>query len=63
MDWSQSVTIPADAIRRADRRRRMLELILWISSHLLFLVVVLLLAIVSIAWRWRIRRLEKNPGF
>lgn len=63
MDWSQSVTIPADAIRRADRRRRMLELILWISSHLLYLVAVLLLAIVSIGWRWRIRRLEKNPGF
>ncbi len=60
MDWSQSVTIPADAIRRADRRRRMLELILWISSHLLYLVVVLLLAMASIGWRRRIRKLKGN---
>jgi hypothetical protein len=60
MDWSQSVSIPADAIRTADRHRRMLGAVLWISSHLLYLVVVFLLAIASIAWRWRLRRLSRN---
>jgi hypothetical protein len=58
MDWSQSVTIPADAVRGADHRVLMLVLLLWISSHLLYLVVVLLLAIAWIVWRWRMRKMK-----
>ena len=49
MDWSQSVTIPADAIRSADHRVFVLVSVLWISAHLLHLVVALLLAIAWIA--------------
>jgi hypothetical protein len=60
MDWSQSVTIPADAVQRADHRVLMLVLVLWISSHLLYLVVALVLAIAWIVWRRRIRNKKRN---
>ena len=60
MDWSQSVTIPADAVRRADHRVLVLMLVLWISSHLLYLVVALVLAIAWIVWRRRIRKTKRN---
>jgi hypothetical protein len=59
MDWNQSVSIPADAIQRANHRLLVLGLVLWISSHLLYLTVVLLLAITLIAWRWRIRNRKR----
>jgi hypothetical protein len=58
MNWNQSVTIPADAIRRADHRLLLLGLVLWISSHFLYLVVVLVLIIAFIAWRWRIHKMK-----
>ncbi len=60
MNWNQSVTIPADAIRRADHRLLLLRLVLWISSHLLYLLVVLVLIIALIAWRWRIHKMKKK---
>jgi hypothetical protein len=59
MDWNQSVTIPADAIQRANRRLLVLGLVLWISSHLLYLTVLLVLTIALIAWRWRIRNRDR----
>jgi hypothetical protein len=60
MNWSQSVTIPAVAIRSANQHLRMLRLVLWISSHLLYFVFVLLLAIALIGWRSRIRKMKRN---
>ena len=57
MDWSQSITIPADAVRRADLRVLMLVLVLWIGSHVLYLVVALGLVIGWIVWRWRKRKM------
>ena len=62
MNWSQSVTIPAVAIRSANHHLRMLRLVLWISSHLLYLVFVLLLAIALIGWRWRVRKIKGSPS-
>jgi hypothetical protein len=56
MNWNQPVTIPADAIRRADHRLLLLRLILSISSHFLYLVVVLVVIIALVAWRWRIHK-------
>jgi hypothetical protein len=53
MNWNQSVTIPAIAIRSANQHLRMLRLVLWFSSHLLYFMFVLLLAIALIGWRWR----------
>ena len=60
MNWNQSVIIPADAIRRADHRLLLLGLILWISSHFLYLVVVLVLSIALIGWRWRIHKMKRK---
>jgi hypothetical protein len=56
INWNQCVTIPADAIRRTDHRLLLLRLILWMSSHFLYLVVMLVVIIALIAWRWRIRK-------
>jgi hypothetical protein len=55
-DWSQSVIIPPDALQKADHRHRVLLLVLWISSHLLYLIAILLLAVAVTVWRWRIRK-------
>jgi hypothetical protein len=60
MNWNQSVTIPADAIRRADHRLLLLGLILWISSHFLYLVVVSVLIIALIASCWRIHKMKRK---
>jgi hypothetical protein len=60
MNWNQSVTIPADAIRRADHRLLLLGLVLRMSSHFLYLVVVLVLIIAFIAWRWRIHKMKRK---
>ena len=59
MNWNQSVTIPVDAIRRADHRLLLLRLILWISSHFLYLGVLVLI-IALIAWRWRIHKVKRK---
>jgi hypothetical protein len=62
MNWSQSVTIPAVALRAANHRLRMFRLVLRISSYLLYFVFVLLLAIALIGWRWRIRKIKKSAS-
>jgi hypothetical protein len=59
MDWSQSVTIPAVAVRAADQRLGMLRLVLSISSRLLYFVFILLLAIALTGWRRRSRKIKK----
>lgn len=61
MNWSQSVIIPAVAMRAANRRLRMLSLVLWISSHLLYFVLVLLLGMALIGWRRRRRKIKVAP--
>jgi hypothetical protein len=53
---------PAVAIRSANHHLRMLRLALWISSHLLYLVFILLLAIALIGWRWRVRKIKGSPS-
>ncbi len=62
MNWSQSVTIPAAAMQAANQRLRMLRLILWISSHLLYFIVALVLSIALIGWRWRIRIIKRSAS-
>jgi hypothetical protein len=61
MDWRQSVIIPADALRRANRLHHVLMLVMWISSHLLYVAIVFLLALAAIAWRLFIRRKKRSP--
>ena len=62
MDWSQSVTLPADAMREANHRLLLIELVLWISSNILCLIFVFLLAIAFIGWRWRVRKIKGSPS-
>jgi hypothetical protein len=62
MDWGQSVTIPAVAIQWVDHRLRVLRLALWFSSHLLYFVFVLLLAIALVGWRRCIRRMKRSAS-
>ncbi|MGA1982764.1 MAG: hypothetical protein ABSG84_09820 [Acidobacteriaceae bacterium] len=50
-DWSQSVTIPASSLQRANRLHRVLELVLWFDSHLLYLTLILLMAVAWMVWR------------
>ena len=57
-DWSQSVTIPADALQKADHLHRALQLVLWICDHLLYLFAILLLVVAWMAWRWRNRKVS-----
>jgi hypothetical protein len=47
-------------LQKADRRHRVLLLVLWINSHLLYLVAILLLAIALMVWRGRIRKRKRN---
>lgn len=55
MNWSQSITITPVAVQAANHRLRLLALVLWISSHLLYFLFAFLLAVAWIGWRWRIR--------
>ena len=50
------------AVRSANHHLRVLRLVLWISSHLMYLVFVLLLAIALIGWRWRVRKIKGSPS-
>ncbi|HEX3437313.1 MAG TPA: hypothetical protein VHT24_11145 [Pseudacidobacterium sp.] len=60
LDWSQSLTIPADALRRAARLQLLLGLVMWTTSHLSYVFGVLLVAVAAIAWRWRVRKMKRN---
>jgi hypothetical protein len=62
INWSQSVTIPAVAIRAANDRLRILGLALRISSHLLYFVFVLLLVIALIGWSRRTRKIKRSAS-
>jgi hypothetical protein len=59
MDWNQSVTIPAEAIQKANHRLWLLGAVLRLSSHFLYLAGVFLLAITLAAWRRRIRNRKR----
>ncbi len=44
MDWTQGVEIPAAALARMRRFRAMVQAILWTASHLLYFVIIFMLA-------------------
>jgi hypothetical protein len=60
VNWSEPVTIPAEAVRQARRFRTRVQMALWIASHLLYFIAVFLIAITWIIARWRNRR-RKQP--
>ena len=55
LDWSQSVIISAGALRRLNRFRRIVETVLWIVSHALYLLAAALALIALLIWRRRAR--------
>jgi hypothetical protein len=56
MDWSQSVVIPAEMVRKAGRMRRAIRVALWIASHIVYLSVVVVATIWLVVRWWRSRR-------
>jgi hypothetical protein len=59
IDWSQSVTIPEQSIRRARRLGLVLRAVLWIGSNLLYIAIVLIFTVSWMVWRWCRRRTKK----
>jgi hypothetical protein len=56
MNWEQSVTIPAEAIKNVNRLGAIIEIALWIGSHLLFLAAGILVVAGLLIWRIRRRK-------
>jgi hypothetical protein len=56
MNWSESVTIPAESVTRAERLGLMLRTVLWIGSNLPYLLLAAFLFAAWLVWHWRVRR-------
>jgi hypothetical protein len=59
MNWEQSVTIPAEAIKNVNRLGAIIETALWIGSHLLYLAAATFLVVGLLIWR---RHRRKSAG-
>jgi hypothetical protein len=60
MDWSKSVVIPAESVRRAQRLGLILRTVLWTSSHILYLISATLALCAWFVWRRRVRKKKRN---
>jgi len=61
-DWSQSVVVPGQSIRRARRLGEAVRLGLWIGDNIVFVTLVILLLMVWMIWCvsvWLIRRVAR----
>ncbi|MGA7219755.1 MAG: hypothetical protein WBX38_15650, partial [Candidatus Sulfotelmatobacter sp.] len=56
MNWNQSVLIPADSIRKANRMRRLVSTLLWIGAILPVIIVIAIFLLAGSIWRWRRHR-------
>lgn len=56
MDWSQSVVIPEESVRRAERLGIILRTVLWIGSNLLYLIFAALALLAWLIRRWHIHQ-------
>jgi hypothetical protein len=56
IDWAQSVTISANAVRTIILFRARIQAVLWTASHLWYFIVLIVLIDVCLIWRWRVRR-------
>jgi hypothetical protein len=62
MNWDQSIVIPANSVRKAERLRTRIQEAIWIGSHLQYFAAVILVVTISIVWavvRWR--KQKANP--
>jgi len=62
MDWNQPVTIPADALRKANRMRSRIHIALWIGSNLPYFALAIVFGIGWWTWRRRTRRRAAARG-
>jgi len=60
LDWSQTVTIPAEQVTAAEKFDRHLRHAIWIFSRLPYIVIGLLLLAIWFVWRRLLRR--RNQG-
>ncbi|HEY2470865.1 MAG TPA: hypothetical protein VGI45_23935 [Terracidiphilus sp.] len=60
MDWTQSVVLPAASVRRAERMGRVIRIVLWTASHLVYFIVAALLLLGWLLWRWRKRHITHH---
>jgi hypothetical protein len=56
MDWSQSVVIPTESVRRAERFGFIARVVLWIASNLIYLITAGVLLIALLLWRHHTQR-------
>lgn len=56
VNWNESVTIPAESVRRVVRLRVRIQRVLWIGSHLLYFIAAIVIAMTWIIVRWNTRR-------
>lgn len=59
LDWDQTVTLPAESAAKGQTFRRRVQTVLWIASHVVYIGLALLVAIVGIVIWWRRRRKAK----
>jgi len=60
MDWSKSVVIPEDSVRRAENLGLILRTVLWTTSHILYLLGAALALCAWFEWRRRARNKKRN---
>jgi hypothetical protein len=60
MDWSKSVVIPAECVRRAERLGLIVRTVLWTGSHILYLISAALALCTWFVWRRRDRKKKRN---
>jgi hypothetical protein len=56
LNWSSSVTIPADSATRAERLGLIIRVVLWIASNLVYFIVIGFLLTAFFVWRRRSTR-------
>jgi hypothetical protein len=63
INWNESVTIPAESVRRAAQLRVRVQRVLWIVSNLPYFLIAILIAFVwtTVWWTNRLRRRNPHP--
>jgi len=61
IDWQQTVTVPAEAVRQVMQLRSRIQAVLWTASHLPYLFGVLLIGNIWLIWRRRGRPVTQPP--
>jgi hypothetical protein len=61
MNWDQSVDISAESIRKVTQLRARIQRVIWLTSHLPYFAVAILIAIIwTLAW-WKRKRFQQSP--